>query len=256
MAAKGFEPFLDQLHMEIRYEEGFTYLDRCGQTLIDIERQCPGWVAGDATPQSGGITHPVNRQSATFNTSFFSFSASRPSNAETAITSAMKVWEIIRVNLGVTYGNRLGCRFQFLRASNSAEEAEKLIQSSPFNVAVPAAMLENRKVTVRHPMVMLKDDQVEYRLELNGVHRFENPPLPSIAAQDPRRLSRGHRQAREDFLKQRHTYSRNPAYGVIFDVDCAMYELSNITSAVISTTCEVLADVVFEDFYPIIKGLK
>jgi hypothetical protein len=51
------KPFLQKIVFELRYAQGHRYLDRCGETFIEIEDRVPGWVPQEVTPSSGALIH-------------------------------------------------------------------------------------------------------------------------------------------------------------------------------------------------------
>src|SRR5690242_9198868 len=42
---------------EARYDEGYRYMDRCGQTIVRIKKHSPYWITGPIDPQRGVITN-------------------------------------------------------------------------------------------------------------------------------------------------------------------------------------------------------
>src|SRR5579863_6636799 len=60
-------PFLDTFIFQVTFGAGYTFLDRCGQTMVDIERARPEWLASTATPMSGVMTNEVLRTNLAFN---------------------------------------------------------------------------------------------------------------------------------------------------------------------------------------------
>ena len=53
-------PNLHSYVYELRYNYGYTYLDRCGATINEILRNKPGWVQNDINPQSGNRRCPIH----------------------------------------------------------------------------------------------------------------------------------------------------------------------------------------------------
>src|SRR6266404_5664512 len=64
---RGKEPQLRKLIYELRYEQGYLYLDRCGRILDRIGREKPEWMpAGEISPQQAPLFNIQNRIRFTF----------------------------------------------------------------------------------------------------------------------------------------------------------------------------------------------
>src|SRR5216117_1578814 len=50
MHIKGKDSILRKIVLEVRYEQGFTYLDKCGRTVNTVMREHPEWVIKGNTP--------------------------------------------------------------------------------------------------------------------------------------------------------------------------------------------------------------
>nr|MBM4042060.1 hypothetical protein [Planctomycetota bacterium] len=46
---------IHKLIFELRYDYGYTYMDRCGAILNDVLRKYPGWLSPEATPSRGVV---------------------------------------------------------------------------------------------------------------------------------------------------------------------------------------------------------
>ena len=60
-------PVLHQIVYELRYDYGYTYLDKCGAAMNDVLRANPGWEHVGANPQQGALTDPKTHIRLTFN---------------------------------------------------------------------------------------------------------------------------------------------------------------------------------------------
>ena len=103
---KKFTPRLERLIFEARYSYGNLYFDRCGITLNDIERECEGWIAGEATPQTGNLNRPDKNSHVGFNNEKFDF----------AVEKASSVW---RNSLELDCAYNIICpRYQSMKLNN------------------------------------------------------------------------------------------------------------------------------------------
>ena len=71
-------PFLDSLSFEVRYAHGHLYLDRCGQTMVDIEKRYEGWAPGQIDVNSGAIEKFDDNFNVQFNVNRYNFFAMFP----------------------------------------------------------------------------------------------------------------------------------------------------------------------------------
>lgn len=250
-----FTPSLDNFAFEIRYSSGHLYLDRCGQTLIDIEQECDGWMTGDVSPNSGNLERPDKWYGLSFNNHHFVFVSNRAykNNIEDTADECSKIWKIIQANLGIDNYIRVGFRLHYILATESIEESEILLKNSDFNVKLPENIKEpDYEIKTRQIVVIVKKGNVEYRIELSGVTRMEALPPTDIMKVNPKTLSRNQRKFRLARLNQLKEYSANPMYGVHLDIDCVEME-----PIAVSPTNYIVekSKIVKEEFYPILEKI-
>lgn len=216
---------LDTLSFEIRYAYGYTYLDRAGQTVVDVERRLDGWIPAQITPNNGLLSHPVNNWTANFDPSHYGFTAlllkrTTEVDIETIASETKRVWEIIRANLGLSEYVRIGLRAQLLLPTLSTSDSEARISRSDLNISVPKAMDERGyKTKYRTFVAVFERDGVDCRVGIQGVARTEARAPDPILQQKPAVLSKNQRQVRLQIEQERTQYSVNPMYGVSMDVD-------------------------------------
>jgi hypothetical protein len=245
----------DTLIFEIRYATGHLYFDRCGQTLLDIEGECEGWLAGPVDPQTGTLERPDKWYRVNFNNSKFDFTADKAhkNKIEDIANECSKIWRIIQANFGLEEFIRIGCRINYILPTGSIEESEKLLKKATLNVNYPER-LNNPEFTIktRQIITMVSKNKLEYRLQLAGVTRTEGVRPSDIVRKDPKTLSKNQKKFRLARLQQLREYSANPMYGVYLDVDCAQYAPPKIeVDAFINGQFKTVK----EDFLPILEEL-
>jgi hypothetical protein len=253
--ADRFDSFLGELALEVRYAYGHGYLDHCGQTLIDIERSKPDWVAGDPTPQSGTLQNPKKNYYVAFDNRRFVISAIRPRETKDFAEEAHSLWTIVRDNLGLSDLLRLGCRFSYYLPTRSIEDSEDKLATAGLNITYPNTLKEKKfKPKFREMVLTLERGGVEYRVGLRGVTRSESAiPASSLVTADPRFLSAHQREARLEALKAQAAYSKNPEYAVHLDIDCAQLEPQHVKPNVYVLECE---SVLRSDFLTLLTSLR
>ncbi len=249
-------PGFDSLSFEIRYAFGHVYLDRCGQTLVDLERECEGWLAGESDPRSGGAARPDHDYSMQFGPSRFNFSVQRTNNKtiEEISLEISSVWRIVQANLSLTEFIRISCKFYFIAPTQSVEVAEKRLAKSVLNIQYPDSLPEDvYKRTTRYIKAGFERDGFEYQVELTGIRRAFGANPAQLAITDTRLLSKRQNEVRIAELKRASEYSVNPMFGVQFSVDCFQYGPGeNLSIEEFVSEQYIIAK---KDFYPIIEEI-
>ncbi len=217
-------PLLDYVAFEIRYDSGHLYFDRCGQCLLDIERECPGWTVIAIDVQTGRLENPSKSLHANFNNQRFDFTAEKASRLDMReiVKEICGLWNIIQANLGLDEFVRIGLRLNYLLATESTDEAERRLNRSKINLMIPNSLLDDGYgIKNRQLIVVLDKNDTEYRVELAAVTRYEGLAPSDLVRTDPRLLSKKQKEIRIAKLKQMAEYSANPMFAVNLNVDCA-----------------------------------
>ena len=252
---KAMSPVVDYVAFEITYGSGHLYFDRCGQCLLDIERQCPGWSVINVDVQTGRLENPGKSFNANFNNQTFNATAqkaSRLSIAEIA-KEVSGLWKIVQANLGLEEFLRIGFRVNYLLPTESADEAEKLLKRPEINVTLPTWVTSGGyAIKNQQLVVVVVKDGTEYRVELCGVTRHEGMNPSDLVRTDPRVLSKNQKEFRIAKLKQMAEYSANPMFAVDLNVDCARYDpdAPSVEEFILEQ-----AEVVEHTFLPVLKKL-
>jgi hypothetical protein len=252
---KNMRPLLDNLAFEIRYDLGHLYFDRCGQCLLDIERECSGWTPITVDVQTGRLENPSRSLYASFNSQRFNFTAEKASKL--AMTEIVKeiscLWNIIQANLGLDEFVRIGFRPRNLLATESIDEADMRLQRCKINLVIPNSLLDNGYIVKHQQLIAVLDkDDTEYRVELAAVTRYEGLAPPDLVRTDPKVLSKKQKEFRIAKLKQMAEYSANPMFAVNLNVDRARFnpETLSVEEFILKQT-----EVVEKNFLPFLGEL-
>lgn len=229
---KDMPPLLDHVAFEIRYGSGYLFFDRCGQCLLDIERECPGWTPTIVNIETGGLENPSKSMNANFNNQHFSFTAQKASKLTVGeiAKEISSLWNIIQANLGLVEFIRIGSRFNLLLATQSIDEADKRLEQSKINLTIPDSLLNDGYTAIhRQIIVVLAKGGTEYRVELSAVTRHEGLAPTEILRTDPRVLSKKQNEFRIAKLKQMAEYSANPMFAVNLNVDCVKFNPETVS---------------------------
>ena len=248
-------PILDYASFEIRYGSGHLYFDRCGQCLLDIGRECPGWTPVSVDIHTGILENPDKSLRTSFNHQLFAFTAEKASRSdiEEIAKEICGLWNIIQANLGLDELIRIGFRLNYLLPTESLEEAERRLKPSEINLVIPQSLLsDGYSIKNRQIVTVLVKDGTEYRIELTGLTRYEGLAPPDLVRTDPRLLSKKQKEFRMAKLKQMADYSANPMFAVSLNVDCVRFnpETLSVEEFVLKQ-----AQVVDKTFLPVLRKL-
>jgi hypothetical protein len=90
-----FDP--TQFHFTVRFDQGYRYLDRCGEAVIKLENTLdPGWVPGEFTPASGNLRNYTLGLAAFFNTTSLSVVQAEFLSFEHFLDQTCKIYDVVR----------------------------------------------------------------------------------------------------------------------------------------------------------------
>ncbi len=239
---------------EIRYAFGHLYVDRCGQTLLDIEKMDNGWIAGTPDINSGVLEKPEKslKISFTSNRSNFTTSKAFQNDIFSYIEEIKELWKIVKANLGLEEFTRIGYRLEYLLPVTSLDEAEAKLKNSKLNVLVPKPITSNYKVEKRNIIIYLSRKEIEYRIQLQCITQAEAIDPSNLIKGNPRAMHKRQQKIRIAQLKQLEDYSANPMYAVMLDVDCVEYQPKTVN---IEKYISEQTKIVENDFLSLLKGL-
>ena len=122
---------------EVRYAEGYRYLDRCGEAIVQVQKYDPNYLVANVNPQSGQIINNDKKISFSFgyerlnieHQGTFSISESRKT-CEVFGKDCEHLYNIITGTISVTKTLRVGVRYRFSAEAGSLEESDKFILKS------------------------------------------------------------------------------------------------------------------------------
>lgn len=192
---------LQKIVFEARYNQGYRYLDRCGETMIELENKAKGWIAGEAVPISGQMANDAENMFFTFNSSKLDISQHYAdiSNYKNFIDYLYKFFDITRKNLGLKEYSRFGLRYWFLYPVDSAETGRKLLQKSHiFRENKEVEDIFGKKVKDKSAVVVLEEEGKGIRISLAlaikkgiDVKIEESVPMSTPPRRLPKGLKRG-----------------------------------------------------------------
>ncbi len=255
MKIQDFHPHLDQFVLEIQYPFGQLYFDRCGQTIIDIERLDIGWYPSSDRNVTGKLDNPEKNMQVQFSNEGSVFVIEKPDNSQFnyLLEDINKTWKILRANFGLEVYNSLVCKFHFLRPTNSWEESEKLLKKSQLNIVVPQQLIDDGyELSIREIVGIFNKNEIEYRLQIHGVTRAKAIDPRGLLKTPARKMSRNQKNYMYEKLKQFHNYNANPMYGIFLNIECTMLQPKALN---LNDFIQEQYSIANEQFLPILEKL-
>ena len=174
------ELVLEQLILELRFENGYLYLDNCGKTFREIIKRYTGIKEETVNVNEAKLVLPEDEIFLKFSPTNFNLSQNYPSNLNTVCEFGDFSYEIVMKNFGIDAFTRVGNRFIYTLKVGSVEEATELLKKTGFfNVS------EEKKskigATLKDPGVkftIVRDDGIGYIVNIAYFNRKYEVKLP------------------------------------------------------------------------------
>jgi hypothetical protein len=259
MEIKGRAGLIHKLVYEVRYHEGYLYLDRCGITANRIVSTYPEWIVRnpDLNPQQAPLVSIKNGTAFTYNSLKYDFAFEQPTGGQTALneadvkefaSQASLVSTIVHEELELKKFTRVGFRIWYLFGSESKSDSEDWIKNlGTLKIDDRIKSAFKGEMIGQNLVVVIKSHDRNFRIALNGVESDQRLDLGNeILNIKTHKLPKGQR---EMMLKQERVRQRilaNPRFAAMIDVD------ANVEDPVEA----IAGDFIEESFKQIEKGLK
>lgn len=214
------KPYFEKIVFELRYARGHRYLDRCGETLIEIEEKLPEWVPIEITPSRGSLVNLSKDISFNFNSYKLDASQDDPKKTAEFVEQVAPLVDIVCKNLSLSEFIRIGVRFYYLLPTDSMENAEKMVQQTNFvNIAQKLIEACGSNITAQKHIVIFENENEGRRIEFGAVRREEGRIPPQLISADPKVLPKGQREALLKKLQETKRYAEDPRFALQLDID-------------------------------------
>jgi hypothetical protein len=219
---------------EARYDEGYRYLDRCGETIVRIRKHNPSWIIGPIDPQRGVITNLERQLTLNMGNENMVVATideldpiAMGEKIEVLSLESETLYKIIVGSLNVPNTTRVGLRCQFLARADTLEEANQFISrasASPLRDDLVAyTKFDIRSASLAY---VLEDPEsgLRRRIEVSAVARVQagSPPITSLATDTGSggilvdidnftRPEQGHLPRADLFIRENYSASRELA---------------------------------------------
>jgi len=219
---------LHRVIFEIRYNHGYTYLDRCGKTVNSILQSMPEWIlkSEQISPQNAPLVSTANQCTFNFSSNKMRFSIEQPANAqinsseiERFVEQVDSVSSIVIEHLSLKEFTRIGTRIFYLFPFQDQTEVERWIADlgvfslSDRFLSAFGGPVENAGVSL-----VIPGQERTYRICLNGVEKLAQIDFGSeILSLKTTAMSKEQKRTFKQRQPER-TYSQ-PHFAAMIDID-------------------------------------
>ena len=231
MIMKFKDLILHRIVFEARYLQGYRYLDRCGETMVDIESSNPDWKLNNVNVNSGQMVNVNENITLSFNIDKLDLSKNNveDKNVTPFLTHSVALTKIISKNLGIERFSRYGLRYWLLLPVKSATEGRKILSKcKTFSVNKEIEEIFKSKIKDAGAVIVLEDKNYGHRISISmaykdgsnlerGASKLLNTPPHKL----PSNIRKKAVVAQANFRKQQN---ESPDVSILIDVDSYINE--------------------------------
>lgn len=197
---------LSRVILELRYDDGFLYWDRCGATVLEFKNKFPEWRWEGTSTELTRFMNIKRNTEFIFSINSIRFIQNEVENLNQFKETAEEITPLIVEKLEIKKFKRVGNRYQYVFPLENSDQGREIIQKSSL-VEIPEEKLTlfSGKTTKTAFVIHLENENLHYRIELVGIERIGLPKNIKID---------------ERF---------NPKYGLRVDVDIASVNEVNVS---------------------------
>lgn len=216
---------LPKIVFEVRYKQGYRYLDRCGEMMIEIENKLKNWNAVEATITGCQMENKTEKM--IFNCSSVKLDLAQYDKKDLKLSSffdsAVATFGIVSKNLGIREFVRFGLRYWFFYPVASMEEGRKMLSANKFfNINTGIEEMFGKPVKDRSFVVIVDKNNFGHRISLNLVHKEGidlEKPADAFLTTTPHKLPKGQKEALLAQLEKKKRDSERPDVAILVDID-------------------------------------
>lgn len=214
--------------LEIRYKQGYRYLDRCGDAMVLLEDALPAisgnkiWMPEDMAPQGARMKCPNLDLTLVFDAARFCLDQN-PTDIECPFEDVvLYAFETIAAKFAIEHLTRLGRRQRFLLPVDSIEDAIKLsLMKLPLG-DWPVENIDDMSHRSSDATCVLesKDRSKGVLFSVSSVYKIDAPSkIDPRLKRPPHLLEKGQREALINQLRRAKQRQEDPAAGLEVDID-------------------------------------
>lgn len=166
---------LNRVILELRYDEGHLYWDKCGEMLLDIQRKFPEW-KWEKAQDVGFLRNTKRNMELLFNYSNIRFLQNEVENLNQFKETSGEITPLIVEKLKIKKFKRIGNRYLYVFPLENPDQGKRIIRKSSL-IEIPEEKLAlfGEEPTKTAFVVQIEDGSSHYRIELVGIERVEVP---------------------------------------------------------------------------------
>ena len=233
---KGKEPIFQKIVFELRYRQGFSYLDKCGRMINAITENHPEWTLdpGKPNPQNAALISLSNSCVLHVGTRKLDLSLEIPAGGDTLEDDGLDEYAdqventtaIIIDQLGLNEYDRIGCRVWYIFPCETQEESESWLNSlGCYSVSNNLVSAFGDSVEAAGLSVIVNGEDRDYRIAFNGVQRAAELDLgDAVLNVRPRDLDKKQQELLKHQEKTKARMRRAPSFPAMIDIDAYVEE--------------------------------
>jgi|GEM_PF-1470038 len=167
---------LNSVILELRYDEGHLYWDKCGEMILDIRRISPEWEWDGVSTKLAKLKNLRRNMELVFNYSYIRLIQNEVDNLNQFKEAVEKITPRIVEKFKIEKFKRIGNRFQFVLPLENPEKGKKIVRDSTlFEVSEEKLALFGKDSTKTSFVVYIENKNLLYRIELVGIERVALP---------------------------------------------------------------------------------
>jgi hypothetical protein len=227
----GVAPVLSKVVYELRYPNGYTYLDRCGRLINSIIQADPAWSADAAapSPQSASLISFRNSCVLNINTKKLDLVIEMPLTGDPLDGESIQAFaeqvDAVSIQtselLGLEAFDRMGCRLWYLFPFDSSADCEAWLQSlNCFQISEAVIYAFGGTREAANFALVVSGEDCSYRLAVQGVERITEVDLGKDTMRlRPRDISKGQKELLLKQEKEKARIRRAGDYPALIDID-------------------------------------
>ena len=222
------KPQLVQSIFEARYERGYRYLDRCGDTMVILEEALPKistnsiWMPEDMRPQGARMKCPDMNLTLVFDAYRLCLDQN-PADVDCPFADISKYsFDTVISKFDIRETTRLGNRRRYILPTDSIEAAEALsVKRAPLHDWLPVTSDEMMPKSCDITSVLENKERSKgLRFSISPTFKVEAPlTLDLRLSMSPHLLKEGQREALIGQLKRQKQREKDPLAGLSIDID-------------------------------------
>lgn len=227
----GKDPIVHKLVFELKYNYGFSYLDRCGRTVNSIMRERPDWILANPSPNPQNAPLVNTRNNCRFNFSALKLDflveqpLGKPALTSDDVTDFVEQVEditaVVIESLALKEFTRMGFRVWYLFECKDTQDTEEWLESLGC-YSVPPELSKSFGGTLQGTgfSALIQSEDRQFRISFNGAERSMPLNLGSqILNVPPHALHKDQKKHLLEQIKEKKRLAHNPRFAAMIDID-------------------------------------